>query len=203
LPTALAVVRLFESGDMTDEAIAEDLDDQTGELEEGEDGEGLEGGSKKLSRKKLLMIALPIILLGGIGAGLWFSGLADSLLGKDKSVAEAEGQAGENGGEAERGTVYFELPQMLVNLSSSGRRTSFLKIVVSLELTSESDKASLEEALPRIIDNFQVYLRELRVEDLRGSAGLYRLREELLFRVNAAVSPARVTDVLFKEMLVQ
>lgn len=184
---------------MTDEAIAEDLDDQTDELEEGEDGEGLEGGSKKPSRKKLLMIALPIILLGGIGAGVWFSGLADSLLGKDKVVASAE----EGLEEAERGTVYFELPQMLVNLSSSGRRTSFLKIVVSLELTNESDKASLEEALPRIIDNFQVYLRELRVEDLRGSAGLYRLREELLFRVNAAVSPARVTDVLFKEMLVQ
>ena len=92
---------------------------------------------------------------------------------------------------------------MLVNLSTSGRSTSFLKIVVSLELASEEDKQTLESALPRIIDNFQVYLRELRVEDLRGSAGLYRLREELLFRVNAAVSPARVTDVLFKEMLVQ
>jgi len=183
---------------MTDEANAEDIDDQSDELEGDEE---LEGGSKKLSRKKLLMIVLPILLLGGGGAGVWFSGLADSMLGKEKVVAAAE----ENGAEAEaaRGTVYFELPQMLVNLSTSGRRTSFLKIVVSLELTSEADKASLEESLPRIIDNFQVYLRELRVEDLRGSAGLYRLREELLFRVNAAVSPARVTDVLFKEMLVQ
>jgi flagellar FliL protein len=181
---------------MTDEANTEDLDDQSDELE---DGEELEGGSKKPSRKKLLMIVLPILLLAGAGAGVWFSGLADSLLGKNKAVAATE----ENFAEVERGTVYFELPQMLVNLSTSGRRTSFLKIVVSLELTSEADKASLEESLPRIIDNFQVYLRELRVEDLRGSAGLYRLREELLFRVNAAVSPARVTDVLFKEMLVQ
>ncbi len=130
---------------------------------------------------------------------MWFSGLADSLLGKDKTAALAE----EGVEEAERGTVYFELPQMLVNLSTSGRRSSFLKIVVSLELTSEADKTRLEESLPRIIDNFQVYLRVRRVEDLRGSAGLYRLREELLFRVNAAVSPARVTDVLFKEMLIQ
>jgi flagellar FliL protein len=184
---------------MTDEANTEDIEDQPGELEDGEGGEEFDVGSKKSSRKKLLMIALPILLLGGVGAGLWFSGLADSLMGKDKNAEVAEEEAVE----AEHGTVYFELPQMLVNLSSSGRRTSFLKIVVSLELTSESDKASLEEALPRIIDNFQVYLRELRVEDLRGSAGLYRLREELLFRVNAAVSPARVTDVLFKEMLVQ
>lgn len=194
---------------MTDEANTEDdLDD----AEVGEDGEPLEGGAKKsTSKKKLLMIVLPILLLGGGGAGVFFSGLVDSLLGKDKAVevagehgAAPVGEHGADSGDAsERGTVYFELPQMLVNLSTSGRRTSFLKIVVSLELASEADKTSLEAALPRIIDNFQVYLRELRVEDLRGSAGLYRLREELLFRVNAAVSPARVTDVLFKEMLVQ
>ena len=190
---------------MTDETISDELDD-------AEDGEESEGGSKKSGgKRKLLMIVLPILLLGGGGAGVFFSGLADSLLGKDKNIevagdhgAEAAAAQGDESGHgSERGNVYFELPQMLVNLSSSGRRTSFLKIVVSLELTSEEDKARLESALPRIIDNFQVYLRELRVEDLRGSAGLYRLREELLFRVNAAVSPARVTDVLFKEMLVQ
>ena len=185
---------------MTDETNTEDIDDQSDDLDADEDGVELEGGSKKPGRKKLLMIALPVLLLGAGGAGVWFSGLADSLLGKDKTVAAA---AEEQAEEPERGTVYYELPQMLVNLSTSGRRTSFLKIVVSLELTSEADKASLEESLPRIIDNFQVYLRELRVEDLRGSAGLYRLREELLFCVNTAVSPARVTDVLFKEMLVQ
>jgi len=57
--------------------------------------------------------------------------------------------------------------------------------------------------MPRIIDNFQVYLRELRLEDLRGSAGMYRLREELLTRVVAAAQPVRVKDVLFKEMLIQ
>ncbi len=188
---------------MADEANTEDIDDESDELDAAEDGEELEGGSKKSGRKKLLMIVLPILLLGGAGAGVWFSGLADSLLGKDKDFEMAGEAATESEQAPEHGTIYFELPQMLVNLSTSGRRTSFLKIVVSLELTSEEDKQSLESALPRIIDNFQVYLRELRVEDLRGSAGLYRLREELLFRVNAAVSPARVTDVLFKEMLVQ
>jgi flagellar FliL protein len=192
---------------MTDETNTDDLDEEL----EGEELE--EGGEKKGGKKKLLMIVLPILILGGGGAGVFFSGLADSLLGKDKNVEVAgehgeapagEEAAGDDGhGDGGAGAVYYELPQMLVNLSTSGRRTNFLKIVVSLELASGTDKAMLESALPRIIDNFQVYLRELRVEDLRGSAGLYRLREELLFRVNAAVSPARVTDVLFKEMLVQ
>ncbi len=61
----------------------------------------------------------------------------------------------------------------------------------------------LESILPRIVDNFQVYLRELRVEDLNGSAGLQRLREDLLLRVTNAAAPAVVKDVLFRELLIQ
>jgi flagellar FliL protein len=92
---------------------------------------------------------------------------------------------------------------MLVNLNSTGRKASFLKLSVSLEVGSDADRAALTQLQPRVIDNFQVYLRELRIEDLRGSAGLQRLREELLMRVNAATYPTVVRDVLFKQMLVQ
>ncbi len=69
---------------------------------------------------------------------------------------------------------------MLVNLNSAGRRASYLKISVSLELENPADIPRIEAIMPRIVDNFQVYLRELRIEDLKGSAGLYRLREEPL-----------------------
>ena len=100
-------------------------------------------------------------------------------------------------------SVFYDLPDILVNLNTSGKRTSFLKLKVSLELAKQSDVPILESVLPRVVDNFQVYLRELRAEDLRGSAGLYRLREELLMRVRAAAKPADVKDVLFKEMLIQ
>jgi flagellar FliL protein len=92
---------------------------------------------------------------------------------------------------------------MLVNINTAGRTKNFLKIKVSLELNNEADINRVENVLPRIVDNFQVYLRELRLEDLQGAAGVYRLREELLNRVNAAVRPAQVKDVLFQEMIVQ
>jgi flagellar FliL protein len=46
-------------------------------------------------------------------------------------------------------------------------------------------------------------MRELRSSDLTGSAGLFRLKEELTRRVNAAVSPNQVSAVLFKEIIVQ
>ena len=57
--------------------------------------------------------------------------------------------------------------------------------------------------MPRILDEFNVYMRELRPEDLDGAAGIFRLKEELLMRINQAVAPTRVKDVLFQEFLVQ
>lgn len=92
---------------------------------------------------------------------------------------------------------------MLVNLNTGGDRTAFLKIKVSLEIEGAESVLHVEALMPRVVDNFQVYMRELRLEDLGGSAGLFRLKEELLFRVNRAVEPVRVTDILFREMLVQ
>jgi flagellar FliL protein len=151
------------------------------------------------SRKKLILfIAAPVLLLLVVGAGLYFTGIIGKLMGGD-----AEAQKAEEKPAAPKQTVFYDLPDLLVNLNSVGRKTSFLKMSISLEVESQADLARLQGVMPRIIDNFQVYLRELRVEDLRGSSGLYRLREELLLRVNAAAAPAKVDDVLFREMLVQ
>ena len=175
---------------MSEQAVSEDVGEEF-EVEAREKG-GMNG------KKLVLFIVLPILLLGGAGAGVYFSGLADSLLGKEEEPVEEVVEEVPVGP-----AVFYDLPDMLINLTSGGRRSNFLKISVSLELQSEADVAVVEAVLPRIRDNFQVYLRELRIEDLQGSAGLQRLREELLLRVNAAARPAVIQDVLFKEMLVQ
>ena len=162
--------------------------------------EGAEGEAeaKTGGKKKLIMIAGGAIgLLLVAGAGLYFTGMLDSLLGKKHAPAVAEAPP-------PKPMVFFDLPDFLVNLNSGGaKKASFLKLSVSLELEKQEDTARLQAVMPRIVDNFQIYLRELRVDDLRGSGGIYRLREELLARVNAAVAPVKVNDVLFKEMLVQ
>jgi len=74
---------------------------------------------------------------------------------------------------------------------------------VSLEIDDPLVQPEIEKVKPRIIDRFQVYLRELKADDISGSAGVYRLKEELLSRVNAAIEPHEVKDVLFREMLIQ
>jgi flagellar FliL protein len=172
------------------------------EPQEGKEGEGAaEPKRRRFAGKTLvLFIIAPLLLLTGLGATAHFMGLTAMVFGGEK---QDEAQKEEAAAQPPKPAVFYNLPEMLVNLNSAGRRTSFLKISVSLELESATDIPRIEAVMPRIVDNFQIYLRELRVEDLRGSAGLYRLREELLARVNNAAQPARVNDVLFKEMLVQ
>ena len=182
--------------------MADDDDDLEDDVDEVDDDDG-EGPSGKGGKKKIIIIAGVALFLVIVGsAAAYFTGLLEPLLGGGgtEEVASGEGQREViDAGDA----VFYDLPELLVNLNTSGRKSTFLKIRIALELPNADDVPKLELVLPRIIDNFQVYLRELRIDDLKGSAGMYRLREELLTRVSAAAAPARVNDVLFKEMLVQ
>lgn len=198
------------------------------------DGAAPEGNKKK----KLILILVPLLLLLGGGAGLYFTGMLDSVLGK-KPAAEAEagaegaegekaaeghgekkeegkkeehaaegekkegeGSGGEHG-EGKGGPAFLKVPDLIVNLASDGGQPRYLRLSVQLELANEADSKAVEAVLPRVIDQFQTYLRELRIQDLRGSKGMYRLQMELLSRVNAASSPTEVKDVLFQEILIQ
>ncbi|MBI5163592.1 MAG: flagellar basal body-associated FliL family protein [Magnetospirillum sp.] len=177
--------------------MAEDLEE---DFEESEGSDYLpDSPSKKLPIRKILMLVLPILLVVGAGAGLYFTGVFDSLMGMMKSEPKVETASPKS----VQAAVFMDLPDMLVNLQTTGRKQSFLKIRVSLELENELDKQRIEQMQPRILDTFQVYLRELRIEDLQGARGMHLLHEELLTRVNAAVKPAKVNAVLFREMLIQ
>ncbi|MBV9557914.1 MAG: flagellar basal body-associated protein FliL, partial [Pseudolabrys sp.] len=100
--------------------------------------------------------------------------------------------------------VFVDMPDVLVNLANSGAdRTQYLKVKVVLEVPEQALVTQIQPLMPRVMDAFQTYLRELRPTDLDGSAGLYRLKEELTRRVNVAVAPNKITAVLFKEIVVQ
>ena len=174
-------------------AVAKISDDD----DEAAPGDGeLEGGAprKKWSGKRLVLVVGVPVLLIAIGAGVYFSGLLGSSSKKaDAPVAKVEpGPA-----------IYVDLPEILVNLESTGKQQRFLKASISLEVANAADGEALKKQMPRLIDQFQTYLRGLRVDDLHGSAGVYRLRQELLARVAQSAEPTAVNDVLFRELLVQ
>jgi len=154
------------------------------------------GASVPKRGKRKLLIALPIVLIAA-GAGGWFSGVIPKLLGHEG------GREGTHAAEVTKAPSFFDLPDIIANLNTGSRRAAFIKLKVKLELTRAEDSPAVQAALPRVLDLFQGYLREMRPEELRGTASTYRLREELLARTNLATAPVRVTSVLFTEMIVQ
>ena len=157
------------------------------------------GKPGKSGKKKLILLAVPLLLAAG-GGGAYFTGLLDGVLGVKKVPSPAEQAAA---AAAAAAPVYVELPQIVANLNAGARRTSFVKLQARLELARPEDVAVFTAAQPRVMDLFQTYLREMRPEELRGSVGTYRLREQLIARASLAIAPARVVDVLFTELLVQ
>ncbi len=174
-------------------------DEATGEEHEGEKEEGKESKESKADKKEK--------------KGKKEDKKSEKDEHKSEKKEEGDGHGGGDKGkegankdaiEGPDGVIYYDLPSFLVNLNSAEtKRTSFLKMTVSLELASSEDQSRIELMKPRLIDTFNTYLRELRPSDLNGSAGLQRLREELMVRINETVHPARVNDILFKEVIVQ
>jgi len=155
-----------------------------------EDG-AAEGAAKKGSGRKLMIIAGAagglLLALGAAGYFLFFS-----------APPASDGHL-----EDVRETFIFNLPAMTVNLNTDGQGEQFMKLTVALEVANEEMMVEIQPRMAKVIDAFQVYLRELRKSDLEGSAGIYRLKEELRRRINVAIFPAQVENILFREILVQ
>ena len=117
-----------------------------------------------------------------------------------KAESNAEGS---EAAPAPHAPVFVELPEMISNLDVSGRRAAFVKLKARFELAKPEDQAAFTAAQPRIVDLLATYLHETRPEELQERAGVDRLRAALINRANAAIAPARVSDLQFSEMLMQ
>jgi flagellar FliL protein len=168
------------------------------EVEEAEPADGAAEGSEtskskwipKLSLKTMIIAGAAVLVVGGGGTAAYF------FLSPHKEAAEHV--------ELAKPAVFVDLPDVLVNLANAGSdRTQYLKVKITLEVPDQILAKQITPVMPRVMDAFQTYLRELRPTDLDGSAGLYRLKEELTRRVNVAIAPSRITAVLFKEIVVQ
>lgn len=142
-------------------------------------------------KRKLIIIASAFLVLLGGAAGGYFLFFAKKA---PEKIAELPPPK----------ALFVEMPDLLVNMSTAaGERTQYLKIKVVLEVKDQPLVAQIQPNIPRMVDIFQTYLREVRPSDLAGSAGMFRLKEELTRRVNSTIAPHQVSAVLFKEFLVQ
>lgn len=174
-------------------------EDQAEEKEgDGDENDGESKADGKSGKKKLvLIVAVALIVIGGAvgGAGFFFGWFG----GGSEAVETVEDMPQKPAKIA----VFYDLPQMTVNLSSADNRAQYLKILITLELPNEEMIEMIEPYMPRVLDAFQTHLRELRMTDLEGSSGLFRLKEELAKRINLTIHPAHIDAVLFKEIIIQ
>jgi flagellar FliL protein len=190
--------------------------------------EGEDGAAPKKKKLPLLFIVIPaaLVVLGGGGGAAFFMMQpkpaaeeegghgAEKKGGHDK---KAEKKGGGHGAAADApadgslgviaegpdGITFFTLPDMVVNIQAPDGRPTFLKLKLTLETSDAHVAEQLQSEMPRMQDMFQGFLRELRPEDLAGSAGSFQLRAEILRRVNLIAAPGKVDAVLIEEMLVQ
>lgn len=155
--------------------------------------EGAEAVAAPKGKLKLIIAAAGLLVVLGGGAATWFL-FFRSGHGEEKHAAAP----------VVKPPLFMDVPEMLINLvGAPGERVQYLKVKVVLEVKEDKQVEAIKPTLPRVTDIFQTYLRELRPVDLNGSAGMFRLKEELTRRVNVAVAPNAVTAVLFKEIVIQ
>ena len=192
---------------------------------EGEGGEGEGAPAKKKLPLLFIIIPAALVVLGGGGAAAFFlmkpkpaEAEAGAEHGKaEKKDAKAEKKGGDHGGGGKEGeadpaagtiaagpdgVTFYTLPDLIVNIQSPDGRPTVLKLKLTLEMKDAELAAHLQEEAPRMQDMFQGFLRELRPEDMAGSAGVYQLKVEILRRVNLIAAPGKVDAVLIEEMLV-
>jgi flagellar FliL protein len=161
------------------------------ELAEGA-ADGTEAAPAPKGKLKLIIAAAGMFVVLAGGVGIW-------LLFFHHSGEEVHAEA-----PPLKPPSFVDVPDLLVNLvGAPGERVQYLKVKLVLEVKEEKQVEAIKPSMPRVTDIFQSYLRELRPGDLNGSAGLFRLKEELTKRVNVALAPTPVNAVLFKEIVVQ
>lgn len=224
---------MIKLGKKKDKAPAEADDATKLAVAHGAVIEGEEAPKKKKLPLLFIIAPVALLVLGGGGAGAFFmmqakkaeaaegehgaeagkGGHGEEKKGGDHGAKKEGGHGGGEGGEADPtlgkiaegpdGVTFFTLPDMVVNIQSPDGRPTFLKLTLTLEMHDADLASQLQGELPRLQDMFQGFLRELRPEDLAGSAGSYSLRAEILRRVNLVAAPSKVDAVLIEEMLVQ
>ncbi|MGX9979145.1 flagellar basal body-associated protein FliL [Methylobacterium fujisawaense] len=172
-----------------------------------EEGGAAAESAPKGKKKLMIMVAVAVLLVGGgAGAFLMMGGGGGKEAAQDGGHGGGHGADGKGvGPDGKKPVVFVDVREMLLNLSPDQPqdKARYAKVRIALELKDAKAEEEVKPLMPRVEDALQVYMRELRASDITNSVGLFRLREELLRRVNIALYPAKVDAVLFKDVIVQ
>ena len=165
--------------------------------EDQDDGGGGGGGLTKL--------ILPLVALIIGGGGGYFAG--STLTANRNEAASLLKPVG--GGDVPKDTSglvgeMFKLDAFVVNLSEpGGRGNRYLKTTIQLEMDSPDLEPELRRREAQLKDVILALLTSKSSKELQALEGKFRLREELLSRINALLVYGAVSRVYFTEFVIQ
>jgi flagellar FliL protein len=96
----------------------------------------------------------------------------------------------------------FPLETFIVNLADKGGKR-YLRITIDLELDSEELESEVAKRLPQVRDSILTILPTKRFEDISSAHGKSALRDQMLERINGMLARGQITNIYFKEFVVQ
>lgn len=167
----------------------------------------------KKSNKLVIISTILILLLSGVGAA-WFFGLLNfsnqQKSSEEQKKAEQEKLKAKNREDLINSKspqiippekiTYFKFPDMTVNLKG---KNNFVKLSFTIELLQKEDEKTITTYLPRIIDQLQLFLRDLKYADFNGGGAIVKLKHAIELRINNVISPLKIYNVLIQELLIQ
>jgi flagellar FliL protein len=164
--------------------------------EEGQESGGKSGGGLL----RIIILVVPALLIG-VGGGYF---LGSSLTKKHyEDKANMDPQAVETPKDPMQlvGEM-VKLETFLVNLNEpKGNR--YLKASIQLEIADDKIKSELDRRQAQVRDIILQLLSSKNTQELQASDGKFRLREELLSRINALLVNGAVSKVYFTEFVIQ
>ena len=172
--------------------------------EEGDILEELEAADGPAAKKKpmgmIIGIIVGLLALGGGGYYAYMTYFQEKPV-EEVPVEGEEGAAQEVEESVNLGAM-FPLDPFIVNLAGSeGKR--FLKVTISLELSTPEVHAELKENIQKVTDSILVLLSSKSFEDVYSVRGKFKLKDEVVTRVNRFLVVGHVKDAYFTEFIIQ
>ena len=149
----------------------------------------------------VLLISVLMVLMLGLGGGLFmmWNKLSDL---NAQTVAIASDRAGVQGGVENLVGPIFSLETFIVNLADSGGNR-YLRVTMDLELANPEMEAEITQRLPQVRDSILMILPTKRFEDISTVEGKTTLRDEVMATLNDFLVQGNITNIYFKEFVVQ
>jgi len=142
-----------------------------------------------------------VILTLGMGGGLYLMWNKLSAI-SIQSNANAGVQPVQGGIVEKPLGLIYALETFIVNLADKGGNR-YLRVTMDLELGNSALEDELENRLPQVRDSILMILPSKRYEDICTVEGKIALRDEILATLNGFLTQGKITNIYFKEFVIQ